>query len=144
MRISDWSSDVCSSDLPGRFEVVDRAPLVVLDMAHNPDGTEAVADTLSAEFDPEGGLTLVVGMLGGRDPDDTLAPLLALRPRRVVCTQADSPRSVPAGDIAAAVARGLGDHVAEVRTIRSEEHTSELQSLMRISYAVFCLKKKTI
>src|SRR3546814_9315802 len=30
-----------------------------------------------------------------------------------------------------------------VRTYRSEEHTSELQSLMRISYAVFCLKKKT-
>src|SRR3546814_8566817 len=30
-----------------------------------------------------------------------------------------------------------------VRTLRSEEHTSELQSLMRISYAVFCLKKKT-
>lgn len=106
-----------SVEIPGRFEVVDRAPLIVLDMAHNPDGTEAIADTLSSEFDPEGGLTLVVGMLGGRDPDDTLAPLLALRPRRVVCTQADSPRSVPAGDIAAAVARGLGDHVAEVRTI---------------------------
>src|SRR3546814_3151148 len=32
---------------------------------------------------------------------------------------------------------------AFVRTLRSEEHTSELQSLMRISYAVFCLKKKT-
>src|SRR3546814_7829064 len=32
---------------------------------------------------------------------------------------------------------------AEVRALRSEEHTSELQSLMRISYAVFCLKKKT-
>ncbi|MFP5579494.1 MAG: bifunctional folylpolyglutamate synthase/dihydrofolate synthase [Acidimicrobiia bacterium] len=106
-----------SVEIPGRFEVVDRAPLIVLDMAHNPDGTEAIAATLSSEFDPEGGLTLVVGMLGGRDPDDTLAPLLALGPRRVVCTQADSPRSVPAGDIAAAVARGLGDHVAEVRTI---------------------------
>src|SRR3546814_1109680 len=33
---------------------------------------------------------------------------------------------------------------AEAMTTRSEEHTSELQSLMRISYAVFCLKKKTI
>src|SRR3546814_12214435 len=32
----------------------------------------------------------------------------------------------------------------ELRILRSEEHTSELQSLMRISYAVFCLKKKTI
>src|SRR3546814_6066580 len=37
----------------------------------------------------------------------------------------------------------LDDLVALRRAIRSEEHTSELQSLMRISYAVFCLKKKT-
>ena len=106
-----------SLEIPGRFEVVDRAPLIVLDMAHNPDGAEAVADTYTSEFHPEGGLTLVVGMLGGRDPDETLAPLLALRPRRVICTRADSPRSVPAADIAAAVARGLGDHVSEVRTV---------------------------
>lgn len=106
-----------SVEIPGRFEVVDRSPLIVLDMAHNPDGTEAVAETLEGEFHPEGGLTLVVGMLGGRDPDETLAPLLALRPRRVICTRADSPRSVPASEIAAAVARGLGDHVAEVRTV---------------------------
>src|SRR3546814_1052358 len=35
------------------------------------------------------------------------------------------------------------DDVARIRALRSEEHTSELQSLMRISYAVFCLKKKT-
>src|SRR3546814_1929211 len=42
---------------------------------------------------------------------------------------------VPAGEDACQVG---GGHVAE----RSEEHTSELQSLMRISYAVFCLKKK--
>src|SRR3546814_4173640 len=40
----------------------------------------------------------------------------------------------------------VGDHLAarRQRGLRSEEHTSELQSLMRISYAVFCLKKKTI
>lgn len=106
-----------SVEIPGRFEVVDRSPLIVLDMAHNPDGTEAAAETLEGEFHPEGGLTLVVGMLGGRDPDETLSPLLALRPRRVICTRADSPRSVPASEIAAAVARGLGDHVAEVRTV---------------------------
>src|SRR3546814_5549056 len=36
----------------------------------------------------------------------------------------------------------LADDAGTVRVIRSEEHTSELQSLMRISYAVFCLKKK--
>src|SRR3546814_5731963 len=38
---------------------------------------------------------------------------------------------------------GVGDLSVDLRTeVRSEEHTSELQSLMRISYAVFCLKKK--
>src|SRR3546814_2636648 len=37
---------------------------------------------------------------------------------------------------------GTAVNRAEVRRLRSEEHTSELQSLMRISYAVFCLKKK--
>src|SRR3546814_7861941 len=40
-----------------------------------------------------------------------------------------------------AVARTIGAHMNDYR-VRSEEHTSELQSLMRISYAVFCLKKK--
>src|SRR3546814_3609595 len=38
---------------------------------------------------------------------------------------------------------GAGEHAETVGDLRSEEHTSELQSLMRISYAVFCLKKKS-
>src|SRR3546814_8575747 len=38
--------------------------------------------------------------------------------------------------------RQMAAYVAALETVRSEEHTSELQSLMRISYAVFCLKKK--
>src|SRR3546814_1023149 len=45
-----------------------------------------------------------------------------------------------AGDVHAKIACGLD---MLLRDVRSEEHTSELQSLMRISYAVFCLKKKT-
>jgi dihydrofolate synthase / folylpolyglutamate synthase len=109
-----------SVEAPGRCEVLERSPLIVVDMAHNPDGAEALAETLTTEFHPEGGLTLVVGMLGGRDPDATLAPLLTLRPRRVVCTRADSPRSVPAGEVAAAVARAVDAHegwTPEVRTV---------------------------
>src|SRR3546814_10520611 len=51
-----------------------------------------------------------------------------------LCDQAVVARIVPAHVIASVVAR---------QHIRSEEHTSELQSLMRISYAVFCLKKNT-
>src|SRR3546814_2558960 len=46
------------------------------------------------------------------------------------------------GILVLGVARCLGDRAAHRRHVRSEEHTSELQSLMRISYAVFCLKKK--
>src|SRR3546814_4658482 len=50
-----------------------------------------------------------------------------------------------AGMVQTAPFRSISDHEASlVSPDRSEEHTSELQSLMRISYAVFCLKKKTI
>src|SRR3546814_6927882 len=45
-------------------------------------------------------------------------------------------------DYSAAICDRRGRMIAQAKTIRSEEHTSELQSLMRISYAVFCLKKK--
>src|SRR3546814_7184006 len=57
--------------------------------------------------------------------------VLALRPACASCTPATAP--------CALMKRVIGCHAS---TWRSEEHTSELQSLMRISYAVFCLKKK--
>src|SRR3546814_2306886 len=46
--------------------------------------------------------------------------------------------------VLAEIAAGVGEQIRDdaLQRIRSEEHTSELQSLMRISYAVFCLKKK--
>src|SRR3546814_1347687 len=65
----------------------------------------------------------------------------ALRPRR-------RPGAFPGGDLPPAGRRDVLRHRAlhvlrgDPPTVRSEEHTSELQSLMRISYAVFCLKKK--
>ncbi len=91
--------------VPGRFEVAHRSPLIVLDSAHNPDGTAAAAATFEEEFQPDGSLTLVVGLLGGRDVADTLAPLVALGARRIVCVEADSPRAVSAVDVASAVSR---------------------------------------
>src|SRR3546814_7052083 len=51
-------------------------------------------------------------------------------------------RLVPAGAVATSTLVLDGDRLLLVPISRSEEHTSELQSLMRISYAVFCLKKK--
>src|SRR3546814_5506287 len=123
MRISDWSSDVCSSDLDAgvAHRGVDQGEqsrvlggaiaLLVGDDANDP------------VVEPRRGPELhgaVKGLAGadhrflGRGLCDMGGQLCATlyKPRRNVCA------------------------------MRSEEHTSELQSLMRISYAVFCLKKK--
>src|SRR3546814_2085249 len=65
----------------------------------------------------------------------TLAHALALTPLAILAWQF--------WDVYSTNSDALGaDPVAEIEHRRSEEHTSELQSLMRISYAVFCLKKK--
>src|SRR3546814_2828548 len=61
---------------------------------------------------------------------------------RIALTEAGQAFRVLAEEIMRRLTLGR-DHVREIGGTRSEEHTSELQSLMRISYAVFCLKKKT-
>ena len=87
---------------PGRFEVVHRAPLLVLDGAHNADGAATVAATLADEFDVTGTRRWVLGMLAGRDLDEML-DALGVRPGdRVVATTPPSPRGVPAAELAAA------------------------------------------
>src|SRR3546814_7181824 len=104
MRISDWSSDVCSSDLAGLLQLAD-----LLDQRRRREH-HAVADQAQR---------VVAQDARG---DQVQHGLLAADHQRV------------AGVVAALEAHHRAD--------RSEEHTSELQSLMRISYAVFCLKKK--
>src|SRR3546814_9040893 len=104
MRISDWSSDVCSSDLP--------------DFPYN---GVSIADLLSHRS----GLPNYMYAF-----DDSLGR---------VDTPPDNARIMPWFEIAdPVVKRYSGPH----RRFRSEEHTTQLQSLMRISYAVFCLQKK--
>src|SRR3546814_5461871 len=95
MRISDWSSDVCSSDL---------------------------AEALRITFDPE---VISYG--------DLLDVLFATHDPTTLNRQGN--------DVGTQYRSAIFPHSPEQE--RSEEHTSELQSLMRISYAVFCLKKKT-
>src|SRR3546814_5587857 len=124
MRISDWSSDVCSSDL-------DRWTLVAADLCRSAVSTgELVLRSTGQQWRDFIGLADVV---------------------RAIAASTD-PAKVPAGTYNLAsgtstTVRELAELVqdrVEARTgkRRSEEHTSELQSLMRISYAVFCLKKK--
>src|SRR3546814_10920764 len=100
MRISDWSSDVCSSDLALHlFKLLYRVPVrAKTQKPRRPTGPPG-HHTQSAMFKLK----------------------KPVQGQRLGCSPTTSP---------------------QVAAARSEEHTSELQSLMRISYAVFCLKKK--
>src|SRR3546814_3387304 len=115
--MSDWSSDVCSSDLAG--------PQGEFDQRHQGLGHQADHENDHHELE-------VVG--------DHVGPVV----RRQIAIE----RLLAVDRLADAVGdQGIGgpqQAVAEQRDDRSEEHTSELQSLMRISYAVFCLNKKNI
>src|SRR3546814_6889756 len=130
MRISDWSSDVCSSDLArelgvGAHRFLDPQHLVPLRHAF---GAREAADLELARV-PAGREVRDGDILAlARTRRDDRAP--AARHRRVE-------RRLRLGDGADLVDLNQ-------RRVRSEEHTSELQSPMRISYAVFCLKKKNI
>jgi dihydrofolate synthase/folylpolyglutamate synthase len=87
--------------VPGRFEVVGRQPLVILDGAHNPAGAQSAAITLD-DFDIPGQRFLVVGLSRGRDPVEMLEVLAAEDTALVVACAADFPRAMPAAEVAAA------------------------------------------
>src|SRR3546814_9872056 len=132
MRISDWSSDVCSSDLP-------------CDARHVPVETAKHASAAGI------GCSLLRELCAHPDPDNDR--------RHGFSPLDDSPSFGRYPDVRASEAFGsrspaalqrhhhwpkVGDRSNEANfetKMRSEEHTSELQSLMRNSYAVFCLKK---
>src|SRR3546814_7996538 len=104
MRISDWSSDVCSSDLA---EAAHRSALKIYwERGRRKDRHRRSGEQRGIER-------------RCRSPPSRILPCMG-RP------------GMAASTVPSIRAHGL----------RSEEHTSELQSLMRISYAVFCLKKK--
>src|SRR3546814_7936022 len=110
MRISDWSSDVCSSDLA-------IAPLLPELRRPRPAWVRARP-------------------AGKAVPSASGHAVQAL----------PSPAAPPPGGFATGAGSGRRAQIdrSPRSYCRSEEHTSELQSLMRISYAVFCLKKKNI
>src|SRR3546814_8211688 len=131
MRISDWSSDVCSSDLAGvsaEFGVVMLIYLkhALAELGPDPDTAQveaAVRDGALLRVRPKA-MTVAVIFAG-------LLPILL----------GSGTGSEVMSRIAAPM---IGGMLTAPLLSRSEEHTSELQSLMRTSYAVFCLKKKTL
>lgn len=107
--------------LPGRFEVVGRHPTVIVDAAHNPEGAAVTAATLAEDLTLAGSVLLVVGLLTGRDPTDVLRALGAADAGLVVTCSPDSPRAVPAAELASvalrlgAVVEAVPDPVEAVR-----------------------------
>jgi dihydrofolate synthase / folylpolyglutamate synthase len=91
--------------LPGRFEVLHRGPLLVLDGAHTPDGPAAAARTLADEFDVGSSpRRWVLGILDGRDAGE-MVDAFDVRPSdEVICCTPPSPRGIPAGELAGVVA----------------------------------------
>src|SRR3546814_5911612 len=124
MRISDWSSDVCSSDLLGEARVVDRA--LKEDFA---GGIFGDGFPESAELDPA---------IADVERDDLIGrgPLVIALDR----TKAETRQIDGAGRDRP---HQTAVPIAEFTHIRSEEHTSDLPSLMPPSSAVFCLTQKT-
>lgn len=98
------SQALAEVSLPGRFQVLGRGPLVVVDGAHNPPAAAAVATTLADEFHTDGRRVLVLGMLAERDPAQFLAALAPAGFDAVVACTAPSPRAFSADELARRVA----------------------------------------
>ena len=92
---------------PGRLEVLERQPLLVLDGAHNPAGARAARAALDEEFAGVASRILVVGLLQGRDPREMLEAIGAKGARLVIATRPPSPRAIPPDQVAE-VARSMG------------------------------------
>src|SRR3546814_9125281 len=116
MRISDWSSDVCSSDLGDRAQLPEQCRGHADRQVADPRHPQARTLIMTTAFDS------TLASLGIGRTNAGSSPAVQTRQQQQTLDQSD---------------------FLELMTAqRSEEHTSELQSLMRISYAVFCLKKK--
>src|SRR3546814_3092393 len=161
MRISDWSSDVCSSDLRpvdiltvGRDEA-ERAVIIADPRGQRDRGVRNAVSGAEVQIDIVPiAERILLGRIGDHAGDRhrtdvvrQLADAFEIVGRRAAVVAARI--GVPGdADVGRRSRRDFGIETAidvelELAIGRSEEHTSELQSLMRNSYAVFCLKNKT-
>jgi dihydrofolate synthase/folylpolyglutamate synthase len=93
--------------VPGRLEVIRRAPAVVLDVAHNPQGVQALVDAIESSF-AFSRLVGVVGVLSDKDAEGMLSALEPLL-TEVVITRSNSPRAIDPDDLGALAADIFGE-----------------------------------
>src|SRR3546814_6547544 len=134
MRISDWSSDVCSSDLGGGSNslALSGSSTLAGNVALGGNGSSL---GLSGSAQINGDVDF-----GGGASTLTLSGTAALN--GAIGNAGNVAVAMNGGTLNAGNKGAVALASLAVGASRSEEHTSELQSLMRISYAVFCLKKK--
>src|SRR3546814_9747665 len=171
MRISDWSSDVCSSDLARAVSIASRsAPrpaaasrrgtsppqqkssLCSRNTSVAPGSVAAISPTVRVEKEGRVAASVTAGSWSVRKSVDVdmmpaaAAPVFApaqLPATGSLCGLGFVGQRGEALGVVVRVAEQMIDHHQPLGVVRrSEEHTPELQSLMRIPYAVFCLKKK--
>src|SRR3546814_5253284 len=130
MRISDWSSDVCSSDL-------DAGPIAVACTLEHGGGGKRARRSIAQVVEADGAhrLRRHISVVTQSEAERTHL----LRQRQLLRIKL---RYLKRGGFHHHRLVGVFAGLLVDAQDRSEEHTSELQSLMRISYAVFCLKKK--
>src|SRR3546814_3584455 len=132
MRISDWSSDVCSSDLTWNILCHASGSNASSLTAFRPFGSNQRVDSVEKRADRSSNLSS-----GAK-----ARALIVAADRVATRSSGASAISTCAKPSSATTARKNSQRRLRDSPSRSEEHTSELQSLIRHSYAVFCLKKK--
>jgi dihydrofolate synthase/folylpolyglutamate synthase len=119
------TSTLAQARMPGRMELISRKPMIVIDGAHNPAGVKALVATLDGAFHVEGERRCVLGMLTGRDIDDMVEPLVALGFTEFHCCAPNSPRAVPASEVANAVRRHGGVAYEHPNALSALAHARE-------------------
>src|SRR3546814_3909486 len=141
MRISDWSSDVCSSDLPSPTPrlldlTLQRIAVLVVDLCE-----QRANGWLCVDSEAQHAPTVVSHPnLVAVPPPEAEVGCAGRQPHAVLAFHQACFGQAPTPTLGEQCEDQQGLQHQERGEDRSEEHTSELQSLMRISYAVFCLK----
>src|SRR3546814_9671628 len=136
MRISDWSSDVCSSERLARLTAASARRFIETWLWPQIDKLRLTSSGLAGDALTQFARSAFANKRALVWPAQA-AGIAKLRDNSsfVLCTPTGSGKTTVA-------TLGAVQGLFAAPPVRSEEHTSELQSLMRISYAVFCLKKK--